>query len=143
MIRNIENTQLTNKQKHTLEYWRITTNEIENTCLSVLHLLYQEDDFENYLKYQCQFSKFKEIRNVLFDIVFRTVKTNNLFLMESVVVDAVKLLMKVIELTPSANENFIPFERNVCHSYDEIALIIIECMSILKSKLQDMGLFST
>lgn len=137
---NIFQAKLSNKQKHTLDYWRLSTKEIENTCLSVLHLLYQNNDFENYLKYQRQFRNFKDIRNVLSDIVLKTVETNNLLLMESMVIDSVKQLMNVIALKPMVKQySNGPFKKTVNRLYNEIALIIIECMLILKNKLQDIG----
>lgn len=140
---NILQTKLSNKQKHTLDYWQTATKEIENTCLSVLHLLYQNDDYENYLKYQRQFSNFKDVRNVLSGIVSRTVETNNLYLMENMVVDAVRQLMNMIALKPSVNQCDIAkttaLDTTVSRLYNEIALIIVECMSMLKTKLQDIG----
>lgn len=144
---NIFQAKLSNKQKHTLDYWRVSTKEIESTCLSVLHVLYQNNDYENYLKYQRQFRNFKDIRNVLSDIVLKTVETNNLLLMENMVVDSVKQLMNVIVLKPTVNlcSNGIPstaFKKTVSRLYNEIALIIIECMLLLKNKLQDIGWLS-
>lgn len=136
--------ELSNKQRHTLDYWRVATKEIENTCLSVLHLLYKNNDYENYLKYQNQFRNFKDIRSVLSEIVLRTVETNNLFLMESMVVDSVKQLKNMIALKPSVNQFSLgkstAFERTVSRLYNEIAFIIIECMLLLKNKLNDIGL---
>lgn len=140
---NILQSKLSNKQKHTLDYWRVATKEMENTCLSVLHLFYKNNDYENYLKYQLQFRNFKDIRIVLSEVVLKTVETNNLMLMESMVVDAVKQLMNMITLNPSVNQQSIgkstTFERTVSRLYNEIALIIIECMLLLKTKLKDLG----
>lgn len=139
-------TNLSNKQKHTLDYWQMATQEIENTCLSVLHLLYQNDDYENYLKYQRQFCNFKDVRKVLSGIVSKTVETNNLFLMESMVLDAVRQLMNMISLKTSVNHSFIAqsqgFDRTVNRLYNEIAVIIVECMSMLKNKLEEIGWLS-
>lgn len=140
---NVFQTEVSDKQKLTLDYWQTATNEIENTCLSVLHLLYQNDDYENYLKYQRQFNNFKDVRNILSGIVLRTVETNNLYLMENMVVDSVRQLINMITLNPSVNQFCISesteFDKTVSRLYNEIALIIVECMSMLKNKLQIIG----
>lgn len=139
---NILQTKLSNKQKHTLEYWQVATKEIENTCLSVLHLFYKNNDYENYLKYQQQFMNFKDIRTALFDIVLRTIETDNLLLIESVTIDAVKQLMDMITLNPKLNVSTgksVAVRRSVTPLYNQIALIIVQCMSKLKNKLKEIG----
>ncbi|XP_037033555.1 uncharacterized protein LOC119072443 isoform X2 [Bradysia coprophila] len=135
---NIFLSKLSNKQRHTLDYWRVATQEIENTCLSVLNLMYQNDDYANYLRYQQQFQNFKEIRNVLSNIVLKTVETNNLLFMESVVVNSVKQLMNTIVLNSAGNEGTIRKTTAISRMYNEIALIIVKCMLILKKKIQDV-----
>lgn len=145
MSRKITNLQrkLSSHQKHTLEYWRVATNEIENTCLSVLHILYQNNDYKNYLTYQQQFRNFKDIRNALFDVVLRTVETDNLFLMEDICIDAVKQLMNMIVLYPQKNQystgKSVKLKRSIGRIYNQIALIIVECMSKLKTKVKEIG----
>lgn len=140
---NILQSKLSNKQKHTLDYWRVATKEMENTCLSVLHMFFKNNDYENYLKYQLQFRNFKDIRIILSEVVLRTVETNNLLLMESMVVDAVKQLMNMIALNPPVDQcsfkKGTTFEKTVSRLYNEIALIIMECMLLLKAKLHDLG----
>ncbi|KAG4069121.1 hypothetical protein HA402_008432 [Bradysia odoriphaga] len=135
---NIFLSKLSNKQRHTLDYWRVATQEIENTCLSVLNLMYQNDDYANYMRYQQQFQNFKEIRNVLSSIVLKTVETNNLLFMESVVVDSVKQLMNTIVLNSVGDESTIRETTAIRCMYNEIALIIVKCMLILKKKIQDV-----
>lgn len=132
--------KLSNKQKHTLDYWRVATREIENTCLSVLHLFYRNDDYVNYLKYQQHFRNFKDFRSVLSDVVLKTVETNNFFLMESVVIDSVKHLQNIITMNSSMHRN--RRETEFGRHYNEIALIIIKCLLILKNKLRDLGSFN-
>lgn len=134
--------KLSNKQKHTLDYWIVATKEIENTCLSVLNLFYQNDDYTNYLKYQQQFRNFQEIRNVLSSIVLKTVETNNLLFMESVVVDSVKQLMNTIVLNSAGNESVMGKTTAIRRMYNEIALIIVKCMLMLKRKIQEVGSLS-
>lgn len=139
----ISQSKLSNKQRHTLQYWSEATKEIENTCLSVLNLLYQNNDYVSYLEYQQQFNKFKEIRNVLSGIVIKTVETNNLSFMESVVVDSVKQLMNMIALNSTGNESKIGKTTAIRRMYNELALIIVKCMVILKQKIQDVGSLSS
>lgn len=131
---------LSDKQKHVLNYWNTATSELENTSISVLNVLYQNDDIKHYLLYQGQFHDFKTMRNTLLEVVERAIESNHLPYMEKVVINAVRQLKNMITFDLDSKQKKKKLNRSVEEEYNLVVTSITECMAKLRKKLDEIGL---